>query len=143
MEITDEEFAAANQRASRRLAQYPRVIGVRYDRRIARLVLELESGLGLTLQLKNVQSLENARPDDLAGAEISPSGMGIHFPKIDADLYVPGILEGHLGTKRWMAARNGRSGGLVSNEAKAAAARENGKLGGRPKKPKTTDLVPG
>ena len=30
----------------------------------------------------------------------------------------------------------GRLGGLAKSEAKAAAVRENGKLGGRPKKPK-------
>jgi hypothetical protein len=24
--------------------------------------------------------------------EITPSGFGIHFPKLDADLYVPGLL---------------------------------------------------
>jgi len=78
--------------------------------------------------------LQDARPEDLADAEISPSGLGIHFPAIDMDMYLPGLLEGYLGTKRWMAARNGQAGGKVSNEAKAAAARENGKRGGRPRK---------
>jgi hypothetical protein len=34
-----------------------------------------------------------------------------------------------------MAARNGETGGKARTEAKAAAARKNGALGGRPKKP--------
>src|ERR1700683_2087116 len=40
--------------------------------------------------------------------EISPSGFGIHFPKLDVDIYLPGLLEGFLGSKRWMAARLGQ-----------------------------------
>jgi len=132
-EMSDDAVALANRRAERKQAQYPRAIAVRFDRRIARLVVELESGLGLTMSPKDVQGLQDARPEDLAGAEISPSGLGIHFPKIDMDLSLPGLLEGYLGTRRWMAARNGQAGGKVSNEAKAAAARENGKRGGRPK----------
>jgi hypothetical protein len=35
--------------------------------------------------------------------EISPSGLGIHFPRLDADLYLPTILEGFLGSRKWMA----------------------------------------
>jgi len=135
-EITADDIELANARARRKESHYPRAVAVRYDRRIARLVIELESGLGLTMTLKDLQGLQEARPEDLEGAEISPSGFGIHFPLIDMDLYLPGLLEGFLGTKRWMAARNGQVGGKVSNEAKAAAARENGKRGGRPRKPK-------
>jgi len=36
--------------------------------------------------------LENAHPADLAGAEISASGLGVRFPKLDADLYIPALL---------------------------------------------------
>jgi hypothetical protein len=66
--------------------------------------------------------------------EISPSGLGIHFPKLDADLYLPGVLEGFLGSKRWMASRLGQAGGKSRTAAKRAAARANGRMGGRPKK---------
>ncbi|HZS28339.1 MAG TPA: hypothetical protein VFB76_14000 [Candidatus Angelobacter sp.] len=66
--------------------------------------------------------------------EISPSGFGIYFPKLDADLYLPAILEGLLGSKKWMAARLGQVGGKSRSAAKRAAARANGKLGGRPKR---------
>ena len=66
--------------------------------------------------------------------EISPSGLGIHFPRVDADIYLPALLETMLGSKRWMAADVGRIGGTASTKVKAAAARRNGKLGGRPKK---------
>lgn len=142
MNITDDDFELANKRAAHRQAHYPRASSVRYDRRIAKLVVDLETGLGLTMSLKDLQGLENAKPKDLEGVEISPSGFGIYFPKLDMDLYVPGLLEGYLGTKRWMAAKNGKKGGKVSTEAKAAAARSNGQLGGRPKKKKNEELMP-
>ena len=61
--------------------------------------------------LKLVQGLEAAKPADLTDAQISPSGLGVHFPRLDADLYIPALLEGFLGSRRWMAAQNGRAGG--------------------------------
>ncbi len=94
----------------------------------------LDSGLEVAFSLKLAQGLEQAHPDDLSDAEISPSGLGIHFPRLDADIYLPSLLEGLLGSKSWMAAERGKRGGSASTEAKAAASRKNGKLGGRPKK---------
>jgi hypothetical protein len=56
------------------------------------------------------------------------------FPKLDADLWLPALLEGVFGSRRWMAARLGARGGKAKSKAKARAARANGKLGGRPRK---------
>jgi hypothetical protein len=136
MDITDEAFEAANRRARAKKAAFPAVVSVRYDRRVGRVVIALASGLELAFSPKHAQGLEDAHPADLMDAEISPSGLGVHFPRLDADLYIPGLLEGFLGSKRWMAAEIGKIGGTASTEAKAAAARQNGKLGGRPKKAK-------
>jgi hypothetical protein len=57
-------------------------------------------------------------------------------PRLDADLYVPALLEGVLGSRRWMAARLGAVGGQARTQAKAAAARANGRRGGRPSRSK-------
>jgi hypothetical protein len=81
-----------------------------------------------------VQGLENAKPSQLEPIEITPSGFGLHFPKLDADVYLPALLEGVFGSKRWMAAGLGTLGGRSKSAAKAAASRRNGRLGGRPKK---------
>ena len=134
MEITDAEFEAANRRGVAKRAALPAAVAVRYDRRIARVVISLASGLQIAFAPRDVQGLEGARPADLADAEISASGLGVHFPKLDADLYIPALLEGFLGSKSWMAAEMGKVGGKASSDAKTAAARKNGKLGGRPKK---------
>ena len=34
--------------------------------------------------------------------EISPNGLGLHWPQLDADLYVPALIEGAFGSRRWM-----------------------------------------
>jgi hypothetical protein len=81
-----------------------------------------------------VEGLQDARARDLRDIEISPSGFGLHFPRLDADIYLPGLFAGTLGSRRWMAAQLGKRGGGVRSAAKAAAARSNGKLGGRPRK---------
>lgn len=143
MELSDAEFEAANRRGAAITAAFPAAIAVRYDRRISRIVISLSSGLDIAFAPRDVQGFENAQAADLTGAEISPSGLSVHFPKIDADLYIPALLEGFLGSKRWMAARNGQAGGRVSSAAKSAAARENGKKGGRPKKqvPMPKDVI--
>ena len=81
-----------------------------------------------------MEGLENAKPSQLNAMEISAPGFGIHFPAVDADLYVPGILEGFLGSRKWMASRLGQIGGQSRSRAKKAASRTNGRLGGRPRK---------
>jgi len=135
MSITDAVVQAANHRATAKKTAFPAVVSVRYDRRVARIVIALASGLELAFSPKHAQGLENAHPADLLDAEITPSGLGVHVPRLDADLYLPALLEGFLGSKRWMA-EIGKVGGTTSTKAKSAAARRNGKLGGRPKKPK-------
>lgn len=134
MDITETVFEAANRCGTEKKAAYPAAVSVRYDRRVARVVIALASGLELAFSPKHAQGLENASAADLADAEITPSGLGVHFPHLDADLYIPALLDGFLGSRRWIAAEMGKLGGAASTTAKAAAARENGKLGGRPRK---------
>ena len=132
--VSDDEFAQANARGLERQTTGPIAVAARYDRRISRVVVSLDTGLDITFSPHAAQGLERATPADLAPIEISPSGLGLHFPKLDADLYLPALLEGFLGSKKWMAARLGAQGGRTSTPAKAAASRANGKLGGRPRK---------
>ena len=131
---SDKEFAAAGRRAARRLAEGPSAIAARFDRRSNRVVVRLSSGLEIAFSPENAEGLERARPDQLEPIDISPSGLGLHFPKLDADLYLPALLEGSFGSRKWMAARLGEEGGRAKSPAKTAAARANGRLGGRPRK---------
>jgi hypothetical protein len=124
----------ANRRATERKASTPIATAARYDRKTDRVILSLNTNLEIMFSPKNAQGLEHAKPSQLEPIEISPSGYGIHFPKLDADLYLPALLEGFLGSRKWMAARLGAQGGKARTTAKASAARANGTLGGRPRK---------
>jgi hypothetical protein len=129
-----DSFELANQRAKDRQASIPRAVSAHYDRKSRRIVIDLSSKLGVSFSPRDAQGLENAKPTQLEEIEISPSGFGIHFPKLDADLYLPALLEGFLGSKKWMASRLGQVGGQSRSRDKRTASRTNGRLGGRPKK---------
>ena len=64
--------------------------------------------------------------------EISPNGLGLHWPQLDANLYVAALIEGAFASRRWMQ-HIGELGGSARSAAKAKASRENGTRGGRPK----------
>jgi Protein of unknown function (DUF2442) len=129
-----DEFNLATKRGERRRANEPAAVAARYDRARDRVVIELSSGYEVAFPPRRAQGLERAKPADLAVIEISPSGFGLHFPKLDADLWLPALLEGVFGSRRWMAARLGAHGGRAKSKAKARAARANGERGGRPRK---------
>ncbi|HEX9119187.1 MAG TPA: DUF2442 domain-containing protein [Terriglobales bacterium] len=129
-----DEFELAKQRAKNRRARFPAAVDAHYDRRLDRVVVRLDSGVELAFPPRRAQGLEHARPSQLDRIEITPSGFGIHFPKLDADLYLPALIEGLFGSKRWMASRLGAAGGKSRSASKISASRENGRLGGRPKK---------
>ncbi len=124
----------ANARGQKVLASTPTAITARYDRRVGRVVIALSSGLEIGFKPHDAQGLEAARPAQLADIEISPSGLGLHFPQLDADLYLPALLQGFLGSRQWMAQAMGKIGGKSVTPQKADAARANGRLGGRPRK---------
>lgn len=132
--MADKEFLMATRRAKAVRAENPRVISAGYEPRSKRLVFHFSNRLAVSVPASEVQGLERAKTSDLLQAEITPSGLGVHFPSIDADIYVPALLQGMFGSKRWMAAQLGAKGGSSSSRAKKAASRANGKLGGRPRK---------
>ena len=81
----------------------------------------------------SVQGWASAKVTDLRTIKIQAKGLGLYWPKLDADLYVPAQVKGIMGNRQWMA-QIGTVGGKVTSVAKVAAARTNGKLGGRPRK---------
>lgn len=135
MSLTDIDVRRAEKRMQAHRKEQPRATSARFDRRTARIVVGLSNGLDLGIPVDLAQGLVGAKAADLADIEISPTGLGLHWPRLDADLYLPALLEGVFGTRSWMAQRLGKSGGSSTSLAKRKAARANGKLGGRPRKP--------
>jgi len=135
MELTEQDFARAETSMSA-IREKGHATAARYDHKANRLIVSLHNGVELTVPVHLIQDLADAAPGQLSTIEITPSGLGLHWPDIDADVYVPGILAGTFGTKAWMASVMGEKGGRVRSHAKAEAARANGRKGGRPKKVK-------
>lgn len=105
VEMTTEQFEAARARGDARL-RGPRAVSAHYDAGRGRVIVRLTTGVEIGFAPRDVQGLEHASTGDLKIIEVEAFGLGIHFPSLDADLYVPALLEGQLGSEKWMASRN-------------------------------------
>jgi Protein of unknown function (DUF2442) len=105
-EFTAEEFKAARIRGEARLAG-PRAETALYDADRNRIVIRLTTGVEIGFAPQHIQGLQNASAEDLKVIEVEELGLGVRFPRLDVDLYVPALLQGILGSKSWMAARLG------------------------------------
>jgi hypothetical protein len=103
IDLIAKQFEAAKARGEERLK------GPRAEQVIVRLTTGVEIGF----TPRDAEGLQHASREDLAIIEVEALGLGIHFPTLDADFYVPALLEGVLGSKSWMAARVGAAGGRV------------------------------
>lgn len=133
MAVTEQTFHQAEKRMAA-LRENGFAVSARYDRRSARIVVDLNTGVQIAFPPRLAEGLADASLADLAEIEISPAGLGLHWPKLDADIYVPALLQGVFGSRRWIASQLGTAGGQARSRAKTAAAQENGRKGGRPRK---------
>lgn len=133
MDVNDRDLERSALRTEA-LREGGYALSASYDPRSARIVVELSTGVQFAVPASRLEGLAEATPGQLQEIEISPSGLGLHWPELDADIYVPALLRGIFGSKAWMAAELGAAGGRARSSAKASAARENGRKGGRPKK---------
>lgn len=134
MAITDDEIDAAAKRSEASRTENPKAIAARYDATSGLVEIAMANGAFFSFPPRLAQALQGATIIQLKDVEILGAGTGLHFPAIDADLYIPALIEGVFGSKAWMASRMGQQGGLARTDRKASAARANGKLGGRPRK---------
>lgn len=100
--MDEDAFDAATARA-RRLSSEPHALSARYLEQEALLLVVLSSGAELRLPVADLEGLVGASAADLAEIEVSPAGRGLHFPRLDADLYVPALVENVLGSRTWRA----------------------------------------
>jgi hypothetical protein len=129
---TDAEIEAALKRAKAH-DNDPVAQAVEHIPELNLLILRLSNGHRLALPIEDLQGLEKATPEQIRNYELLGRGTGIGFPALDVDLYVPALIEGIYGNRRWMA-QLGKKGGMAKTKAKRLAARSNGAKGGRPKK---------
>jgi Protein of unknown function (DUF2442) len=131
----DAMFAEADRRGAEMMNTEPRALSARYDAGSDRIVVELINGCTLIVPVSNLQDFQNIERDErLADIVVEGLGFNINWPGLDIDLYTPALVAGIFGTKRWMEKALARRAGQAKSPAKAVAARENGKKGGRPRK---------
>ena len=95
IEQAREAAAIANATQSRANSAY-------YDRDNDLIVIHLNSGAIYSFPTNIAQGLAGESPEDLAEVEVTPSGDGLHWEKLDADFSISGLLAGVFGTKAWM-----------------------------------------
>jgi hypothetical protein len=128
-----ERFEAARARGKARAEEASAVVDARYDRVSDAVQLVFRGGGSMTIPRRFIPGLEGQPVSALDAISVSPAGDALLWTSLDADVYVPGLVERAFG-HRLFAAASGRRGGRRRSKAKAAAARRNGAKGGRPRK---------
>lgn len=99
MDMSENDTARAEKRmqASRKAGF---AVTARYDAHHWRVLVTLNTDVHTAFPAMLAQGLADACSDSLGAIEISPSGRGLHWPRLDVDLYVPSLLAGIFGTKQ-------------------------------------------
>jgi hypothetical protein len=132
VDVSDQQIDAARKRAKEFAAHDPCAFRARYDAKEDFVILNFADGVRVCIPRLQMQGLEKGSRAQLSKIEITGDGTGLHWPLLNVDHYVLGLLEHKFGTKRWME-QIGRRGGLVRSQAKTEAAQKNGLRGGRPR----------
>jgi hypothetical protein len=98
----------------------PAVVEVVFEKRKRRLHVRFANDITLVAPVDAVEDLAGAASGDLERFAIESGGLSLHWPTLDASLWVPGLLAGITGSRRWMAARLGSAGKAAKVNADAA-----------------------
>ena len=127
----DRDYEQAVRRGIAEKSSQPVPVAVRYEPSSGRIVVEFDNGAAFMVPAARLQGLAEASPAELA--EVALLGAtGLHWPALDIDFTIKGLMQGIFGTAKFMDAS--RKGGQSRSPDKAAAARRNGLRGGRPRK---------
>jgi len=113
-ETLREEIAKAREAAAIANASEPRAESAYYDWGSGKITIKLKHGATFSFPPEIAQGLAGASPEDLAEVQVTPSGAGLHWEKLDADLSIPSLLVGIYGNKAWMAEMARKWSGVVS-----------------------------
>lgn len=92
-----ERFKAARARGKARLKDRSRVIDATYDPAADSMRLHFRGGGTMSIPRSFIPGLERQPASVLADVTLSPAGDALLWPRIDADVYVPGLVERAFG----------------------------------------------
>lgn len=93
----DEQIERARKAGEEANRTEARAASASYDRESKRIVIQLVNGGEFSFPTAWVSRLREAGDEDLAAVEITPSGEGLHWDKLDEDLSVPALINGMYG----------------------------------------------
>lgn len=125
------QYETAVRAGKKAAATEPRALAARYLRASGRLAIDLTNGATVLIPIHLLQGMSEATVKQLSNVKVVGDGFGLSWPDLDCDFTVPGLVLGLFGTKTWMSTL-AIAAGRATSPAKAEAARENGKKGGRP-----------
>lgn len=129
---TSARIVAAREAGKQYMENEPLAEKAYYDRDLKRIVIHLNNDFMLCISPSKIQGLEGASEKDLDDIEILPPGIGVRWDRLDVDMSVAGLASSIYGSRAWMK-ELARRGGKSQSPAKVAAAKANGKKGGRPR----------
>ena len=132
VDVTKAEIDAAIARGKAFEQYAPRAIRATYRKNGDAIVITLSTGIEVAIPRGLLQGLKGANTRDVANVTILGPGSTLHWETLDVDHGLGGLLKGVFGNRQWMS-EIGRRGGVARSPAKRAAARKNGRKGGRPR----------
>jgi hypothetical protein len=120
---TQRELDAATRRGARWVTRSLLAVSARYDRRGERVIITPNNGAIVGFPLSVLPGRAHAAAGNLRGIAVQEGGYRLHVAALDVDISVPRLLEEQFGSSTMRVA-----------QARAAASRANGRLGGRPRR---------
>jgi hypothetical protein len=139
-EVLNQQFQEATKRGRETLTGSPKARAISYNAKSKRIVVELQSGVSAIVPTDLIEILQNATDEQIKDVGIAVEGLYLRWKSLDEDLFVPNLLQGTFGTRKWMdnlkkhLSEAGRKGGVSRSEAKRKSSAENGRKGGRPRR---------
>ncbi len=96
-EEIDEAIAAAEKEPDLQAART-----AQYLRETRLLLICLKSGQRMAFPVEDLEDIKGATDEDLSEVELYGSGTAIHFTKFGHGVYIPALVEGVYGSKKWM-----------------------------------------
>jgi hypothetical protein len=133
--VTDAEIELARQRVLE-VSEEAIAESITIDQATRQVTLWFPGGRGLVFPLDDLRELDGATAEELGLVRVAPGGYSITCAPRDVDIDVEGLVLDLLapGLKRALRQQLNREIARSGSAARTIASRENGKLGGRPRK---------